>query len=291
MANSLSQPTSFDRAGPTLAAGPIVIAVPHAGRIYPPALIANARLPRSRLQALEDRLVDRVLSEAAIVDATQFVARHARAWIDLNRDPRELDPEMIAPAPGKTDVIATAKVRGGLGLIPRRVAGSGDINARKLSMADIEARIASDHEPYHGAIAEQLAATRARFGIALLVDCHSMPAIPPGAGGGAPRVVIGDRFGKSADARFTDLAMAIGEAAGFAPALNAPYAGGYTLDRHGRPAEGIHALQIEIDRSLYLDAALETAGPGMARVARWLRTLVMALAQACRDDGRAMAAE
>lgn len=291
MAADLGTPTSFDRIVPPGPLGPLVIAVPHAGRDYPAALLANARLPQSRLQALEDRLIDEVVTAADLSTCAAFVARRARAWIDLNRDPRELDREMISPPPGADAVLATSKVRGGLGLVPRRVAGAGEIHARKLPLAEIGARIAADHAPYHAAIDRELRRARATYGVALLVDCHSMPAVPPVSGGSRPRVVIGDRFGRSADPRFSDIAMASAEGAGFSPALNVPYAGGYTLDRHGRPEDAIHAIQIEIDRSLYLDPAMERAGPGLAHVARWLGTLVAALTGACGIDAPALAAE
>ena len=174
---ALSQLGPFDRLGPASPTTPLVVSVPHAGRDYPPALLANSLLPEPVLARLEDRFADRLVAGAAALGATVFIARRARAWIDLNRDERELDAAMIVPPPRPDRLIASVKVRGGLGLIPRRIGGSGEILRQRLRPADVEARISSDHRPWHATIAEALAAARARFGIALLLDLHSMPPI------------------------------------------------------------------------------------------------------------------
>ena len=151
------------------------------------------------------------------------------------------------------------------------------------------ARIAGDHRPYHEALATALAAARARWGVAVLIDLHSMPPLP---GAGAARLVIGDRAGQSASARFVERAELAGATNGACVARNAPYAGGHVLERHGAPEAGIHAIQLEIDRSLYLDRALERTDPiGVARVARILRCIIDALADEALGGPVLLAAE
>lgn len=281
----------FERLGPATPLCPVILAVPHAGRSYPPELIAAAAVPRQRLEALEDRFADELVADAVAAGATAFVARRARAWIDLNRDERELDPAMIESAIAPARTIGSARVRGGLGLIPRRIAGGDDILNRRLTTAEIDARIRRDHRPWHEALAEALAAARARFRIALLLDCHSMPPISASEGERPPRIVIGDRYGRSASARLVECAAAVAERAGLPHARNRPYAGGHTLDRHGKPGSGIHAIQIEIDRSLYLAPDLRSSGPGMARMRGFVAALVAALADEALPAPPALAAE
>ena len=253
-------------------ASPIVLSVPHAGRDYPPALLAALRLPPSALVVLEDRHVDAV-AHAARAHETMRVQRRARAWIDLNRSEYERDPKVDDGARPQALPLASSKLRSGLGLVPRRAGAAGDLWRRRFTAADVAQRIAHDHRPYHDALAAALAAARARFGIAVLVDVHSMPPVGPQA-----RVVLGDRFGASSAARFVDRAEAEAAALGVRAARNTPYAGGHILERHAAPARGIHAIQIELDRSLYLDAHLDALGAGFAATVALLRRMLAALA-------------
>lgn len=210
-----------------------------------------------RLRALEDRYADRLVDEAVSEGATAIIADVARAAIDLNRDPREIDPAMIeddAPLPA---LILTSKLRAGLGLFPRRLPSCGELWRRRMSGEEAGRWIAEAHRPYHDSIAEKVEAARSTFGAAVLIDCHSMPPLPVRQAGGPVRVVIGDRFGAGASPAVIDIVMAVFEGAGLRVARNHPYAGGHTIDRHGRPAKGVHAIQIEFDRSLYLDASLD----------------------------------
>ncbi|HYD37106.1 MAG TPA: N-formylglutamate amidohydrolase, partial [Allosphingosinicella sp.] len=183
-------PPPFRRLGPARPASPVVLSVPHAGRAYSDGLLATARLPRTRLESLEDRLVDRLVWRAVEAGAAALVADSPRAEIDLNRDERELDPAMVLPRPPADATVESARTRGGLGLIPTRIAGSGAIWRQRIAAAEVARRIEHIHRPYHGAIAAELDSARARFGIAVLLDCHSMP--PRGTGGDAS-VVLGDR--------------------------------------------------------------------------------------------------
>jgi N-formylglutamate amidohydrolase len=276
---------SFERWGEAAPASPVVVSVPHAGRDYPAELIAAARVPLAALRMLEDRHVDAV-AEAALGAETMLVQRRARAWIDLNRSERERDPRVDAGA-SAVDTALTAKVRGGLGLVPRRVAGAGDLWHHRFTGAAIERRIAADHRPYHAELAMLLDAARRRFGVAVLLDLHSMPSL----GAVGPRIVVGDRFGRSADGRFVARVEEVAVRAGIPVALNVPYAGGHVVERHGRPAAGVHAIQLELDRSLYLDAALDGLGEGLAATAALVRRAIDALAEEALGGTLAMAAE
>ena len=278
-------PPPFDRHGPADPVSPVVLSVPHAGRDYPLALRAALRVPVEALLPLEDRHID-ALALAAIGPETMLVQRRARAWIDLNRSENERDPQIDAGADRRALGLQSAKLRGGLGLIPRRLASVGEIWRRKLDGEEVMARIAGDHRPYHAALADTLDRTRARFGVAVLLDLHSMPSLASGAG-----VVLGDRFGRSAAARFVSRIEAETLAAGVACAVNTPYAGGHILDRHGAPSHGVHAVQVEFDRALYLDAALDAPGPGLPAMAALLRRMIDSLADEALALPTALAAE
>jgi len=232
------------------------------------------RVPLAGALPLEDRLVDAV-ARSARIDQTMIVQTRARAWIDLNRREDERDPLIDEGAARLPLAQQSAKLRSGLGLVPRRASGAGDLWARRFTDADITARIAQDYRPYHAAVAAALQAAHAKFGIAVLLDVHSMPPLGPGQA----RVVLGDRFGHAADARFVNRMAAACSAHGFSAALNAPYAGGHILERHASPAAGIHAIQLELDRTLYLDRKLHAPGAGFARVVDLVRAMLEGLAE------------
>jgi N-formylglutamate amidohydrolase len=280
----VSAPTPpFERHGPAQAQSPLVCSVPHAGRHYPPELLAASRVAPVILEQLEDRYADLLVRQLQDDGAIVIVARVARAWIDLNRGPDDLDVRLhgnvASPRP-------SVRARAGLGLFPRRV-GRHDLWRSSLSPEEAQARIGRVHEPYHSAIDQALRCARERFGYAVLLDCHSMP---PLRGGDAAQIVVGDLHRRAAGAGLAAHVAAIGHAAGHRTAVNAPYAGAYTLARHGRPAQEIHALQVEIDRSLYLAPDLREPGGGLQRT----RELVARLARAAIDGARpeiAVAAE
>ncbi|MDY0960354.1 N-formylglutamate amidohydrolase [Sphingomonas sp. CFBP8993] len=266
--------------------GPVVISVPHGGRAYPTGMTDDLRVPLSAVMTLEDRLVD-LVAEGARTAQPMLVQTVPRAWIDLNRDERERDALIDEGA--RMAPRSSAKLRSGLGLVPRRVAGHGDIWNRRFSDAEMLARIAADHRPYHQALAERLAEARARYGLAVLLDLHSMP--PLGAPGVVPRLVIGDRHGTTAATRFVRRIETEVRASGFAVTRNAPYAGGHIVERQGDPRRGIHAVQLELDRSLYLDAALEAPGPGFDATVLLVRRILSALAAEALGQAHALAAE
>ncbi len=265
---------SFVRHGPAEPLSPVVLSVPHAGRDYPAALRTLLRVPLGALRGLEDRHAD-ALALAARRDETLFVATRPRAWIDLNRAEQDRDPRLDDGA-WSHGAPLSAKIRSGLGLVPRRVANAGDIWQRRLSADEVQQRIHSDHRPWHEAIAAALASARARFGVAVLLDVHSMPPLGPPAT--AARLVPGDRFGKSAAARFLGRIEGVARAHGVKTSANTPYAGGHILERHGDPRRGVHAIQLEFDRTLYLDSALDQPGPGLEAMTWLLRDVIDAVA-------------
>ena len=266
---------------------PVVLSVPHAGRDYPLELRAALRAPLPALIALEDRHVDQV-AVAARGSETMLVQRVARAWIDLNRSEAERDPKLDDGASLSSQPLQSTKVRAGLGLVPRRTALAGDLWRRRLSGDEVDRRIAADHRPYHVALDQALAAARRRFGTAVLLDIHSMP---PVAGRGAAQIVLGDRFGRAAASRFVNRLEGETERAGLRVSLNTPYAGGHILDRHARPAAGLHAIQLELDRALYLDRRLDAIGPGFDATVMLVRRLIAALADEAMASPAALAAE
>jgi N-formylglutamate amidohydrolase len=289
MAESPLAEPPFLRLGPEAPLSPVVLSVPHAGRSYAPALLSASRLPRETLETLEDRLVDRLVWRAVAGGARALVALRPRAEIDLNRDEREIDAAMIVPTPPSRSVMQSPKTRGGLGLVPSRITGAGAIWHGRLPERELARRIAEVHRPYHAALAEMLDEARALFGVAILLDCHSMP--PRGPAGAPAGVVFGDRHGTSIS---HELLLAAAEAArecGFDVARNEPYAGGFITQHHGRPAEGTHALQLEVDRAAYLDPALRAPGPGFDKVARMIAAVSSALAGRALEPPQAIAAE
>lgn len=263
----------------------VVLSVPHAGRVYPDALRGALRGALADAGALEDRYVDAV-ARAARRDEVALVQQLARAWIDLNRGEDERDPRIDEGAPPLRAALQSAKVRGGLGLVPRRGGGGRDLWRRRLTDAEVRRRI-EDHRAYHDAVAAALVAARARWGSAVLLDLHSMPPL----GSGGAQIVIGDGFGRTAGSRFVARAEAIVRGAGLRCAINTPYAGGHVVTRHGRPAQGVHAIQLEIDRRLYLDVALDQPGAGLPAMATLVRAVLDALADEAAPAALEVAAE
>lgn len=262
---------------------PVLLSVPHAGRDYDRDLLANAAQGRRALEALEDPLVDRLCWRAVAAGLGAVVQNVPRAAIDCNRDESEVDPaavEGISPAP------VGPRARNGLGLVPSRTHRHGVLWRWPIDRAELDRRIVEVHRPYHAAIGAALDRLADRFGEVILVDCHSMPTRR-----GQAEMVIGDRQGSSAAPWVAAEAMRIAADAGFSVALNEPYAGGAIVARHGRPADGIHAIQLEIDRSTYLKADGRTAGAGFDRIASLVEAIAVGLGRALLDRGIREAAE
>ena len=276
---------------------PILIAVPHAGRDYPLPILRQMRHPDTAPLRLEDRYVDLVGDAVAQETGAALLVAHApRAMIDLNRSPEDVDWEMVAgrAAAMRPRHAAGRRARSGLGLVPRRLTGLGELWTAQISRSDLAERIESVHQPYHSTLARTLEAMRDRWGAALLVDLHSMPPLGPKTGDDAAvDFVIGDRFGGSCESRLVMAGFDHFDAAGASAAHNRPYAGGYVLDRHGAPGRGISAMQLEICRSAYLDAELREPGEGLPDVIRIVAGLVRRFADelARTSGGLAEAAE
>lgn len=285
---------AFILTGPAPSALPVIIAVPHAGRAYTPALLRAMRSPDQAALKLEDRHVDRLAAAvAAATGAMLLVANAPRAMIDLNRAPDDVDWTMFGgggPAGDVGSYTPSRRARSGLGLIPRRLPGLGELWKWGHKETDLAARIANIHEPYHAALGAALDELRVRWGAALLIDLHSMPPVAMGTGLAAPEFVVGDRFGDTCHGSFVAAAFSWFGEQQRAAAHNRPYAGGYVLERHSSPADGLHAMQIEVDRSLYLDAAQVEPGPGFADVVAILIGLVRRLAAEVCATGRNSAA-
>ena len=281
---------SFDQIGPDRLKWPVILSVPHAGRVYPKALSDDCRHAPTQLRILEDRYADLLVRNAEAQGFSGLIARVPRAWIDLNRAEQDVDPGMLT-APLGPAVHLSAKARGGLGLIPRRTAQLGEIWHRRLTPDQVRARISDDYRPYHTALAVLLKAARSEFGGAILLDVHTMPPLPATGDGPPPQIIIGDRFGRSAAQSIAQQAAHCARAAGYRTAFNVPYAGGHILDRHARPDENIHGLQIEVDRRLYLDAALIEPGPGLPAIAHLIATSAQTLSKRMLQDDQSIAAE
>lgn len=268
---------------------PVLIAVPHAGRVYPESLLARMRRPEYSAVRLEDRHVDQVARQVARLTGAGLLVAHApRAMLDLNRATDDVDWEMIAgPSPAVRHSAANRRARSGLGLVPRRLPGLGEIWHGQMDAAELAARISDVHVPYHAALDGALTRLRDRWGAALLIDLHSMPPLRPGPAGESPaHMVVGDRFGASADDRLVAEALQYLGDAGIPVAHNRPYAGGYVLDRHAQPARAVHAIQLEICRSLYLDRELAHLTGAVTALAASIAGLVRVLGEATANLGR-----
>ena len=232
---------------------PLLFNSPHSGRNYPASFLSRSRLSPLALRKSEDFLVDQLFASALSAGAPLITVNFPRAYLDVNREPYELDPRLFGEKlPGFANS-ASVRVAGGLGTIPRVVCEGEEIYRSPLALSEALQRIETLYRPYHRALASVLAQGQARFGPCLLVDCHSMPSSAAHHGQvDAPDIVLGDRFGVSAAADITALAEDLFRTQGFSVARNKPYAGGFIAQNYGAPRAGRHVLQIEINRALYM---------------------------------------
>lgn len=258
-------------------AGPLVFASPHSGDHRPADLNADACADLSSLRSAEDALVDQLIASGPDHGAPLLKGLVSRVYIDLNRDPRELDPALIADCPPGP---VTAKTAAGFGVAPRRAGDGAPLYNRSLSLAEVQARLNAVHAPYHQALAGLMQTAHQTHGHAILIDWHSMPARAAGGKGRATPgvdVVLGDRHGSSCDARLTRRVRALFEAAGWRVSLNQPYAGGYSTQVWGRPAQGFQAIQIELNRALYLNETTLEPSPDFKRCQAVIARVIAAL--------------
>ena len=271
---------------------PVVVSIPHAGRIYPPEILVGARVAQPQLERLEDSWCDLIAGTAVDRGAAVVQALWARAVADCNRGEGQMAPGEVAlplrpqfSAPGR-------KERAGLGVVPTRLADCGALWRFPIDQHGLNWRLDSLHRPYHAALTDALAGARERFGHAILIDLHSMPPIPSGQAGHGARIVIGDRFGRTAGDWATEIVVEEAERLGVAVSRNQPYAGGHIVSTHGRPGQSIHAIQIEVDRGLYLRSDRTPDPERTAGMCDWFGALVGRLAGAAPgEDDLPIAAE
>lgn len=290
----------FEVIEPATLTSPVVLSSPHSGRVYPERFLRSARLDAASLRRSEDAFVDDLFEPAVSLGLPLLKAHFPRAYLDLNREPYELDPRMFdgrLPAYVNTRSI---RVAGGLGTIARVVGDSQEIYARRLPVEEGLRRIDELHKPYHAMLQELLHRALKRFGVAVLVDCHSMPSSSI-TGTADPATwrdektkadfVLGDRYGTSCSRLFIDVAEAALRGFGYLVERNKPYAGGFITEHYGRPAGGFHALQIEINRGLYMDEKLIARAPGFDPLSRHLHAVVAAVSEMAGARPDRMAAE
>lgn len=257
----------FELIEPAEQTTPLLFNSPHSGNIYPKSFLARSRLDTGTLRRSEDAFVDDLVSRVVEAGTPLFRARFPRAYLDVNREPYELDPRMFeGRLPGFVNT-RSLRVAGGLGTIARIVGEGHEIYAGKLPVEEALQRIDQLYKPYHRTLRRIVSRIHRRFGLAIIIDCHSMPS----AGLGKeerPRVdiVLGDRYGTSCSSAIVDCVEQCLRGLGYSVGRNKPYAGGYITEHYGDPQAGVHVLQIEISRSLYMDERRLVPNSGYRRV-------------------------
>lgn len=254
---------------------PFIFNSPHSGRTYPSVLLEASRLSPQALRKSEDSFVEELFSGTVWQGAVLMHALFPRAYLDINREPYELDPVLFKGTLPPYANSQSLRAMGGLGTIARIVNEREEIYKRPLAVEAGLVRIEHLYKPYHAALARQIEATRERFGVAFLIDCHSMPSQDADRGGPWCDFVLGDRFGTSCAPEVTHAVESLLKGLGYKVALNKPYAGGFITEHYGRPDRGIHALQIEIDRSLYMNEVTFSRLPSFQSVQRDLARLTL----------------
>lgn len=259
---------AFDIEEPLSAESPVVCNSPHSGKCYPAAFLRQSRLELETLRRSEDTFVDELFSEAPALGVPLMRAHFPRAYLDVNREPYELDPRMFE---GRLPAFANTRslrVAGGLGTVARVVGDAREIYPKRIPVAEALVRIEQFYKPYHRALRKLVNRAQRGYGFALLLDCHSMPS-NAGHRDERPRadIVLGDRYGTSCSAAITEMVERTLRAQGYTVLRNKPYAGGFITEHYGDPATGMHALQIEVNRGLYMDEARyeKSAGFGTLR--------------------------
>ncbi|WP_421999136.1 N-formylglutamate amidohydrolase [Reyranella sp.] len=297
-----SLPAAFDHEAldyrpPLRQTVPVVVASPHSGAVYPATFLAQAAVPLSALRRAEDAFVDELFAAAPSLGMPLLAARFPRSYVDVNREPYELDPGMFeGPLPRPLNH-RTTRVAAGLGMIPRVAASGEAIYRGRVSSDEIERRLETCWRPYHGALSSLVLATQRQFGGVLLIDAHSMPSSASGSGhrdrDQRVDIVLGDNHGEACAPALVDAAARWLSGQGLKVLRNQPYAGGFTTQRYGRPALGHHALQIEINRALYMDENRHRKLAGATALARLMAGLLeeMAAQALSLPVGHSLAAE
>jgi len=273
--------TPFDVIEPLTQTVPVVFASPHSGQDYPASFVAASQLDPVSLRRSEDAFVDELYEHAPRIGAPLLRAHFPRAYADPNREPWELDPDMFSDELPAWVNSTSPRVRAGLGTVAKVVTDGAEIYAGKIAFEEAERRVETCYKPYHARLVQLLQSTRERFGAYLLIDCHSMPSVggPMDKDPGTNRVdmVLGDANGVSCTPHVTNLVYNLLKDMGYRVVLNAPYAGGFTTRHYGVPAAGGHALQIEVNRALYMDERSITRNPGFSTLAENLAAMIDAI--------------
>lgn len=262
----------------------VIVCSPHSGRDFPDWFLAETCLNMRALRSSEDAFIDDLIRPALAAGAATLTARLPRSIVDLNRGASELDPDAVDCGRSRP---TTPRALAGLGVIPRVVSGQRAIRNAPIPLAEAQRRIDTYWRPYHQTLRTLIDEARARFGWAIVIDMHSMPhdavahMLPP-----HPDVVIGDRHGISCSTALRENVCAAFRQCGFRLRLNAPFSGAYVASAYGRPTQGVHVLQIEIDRALYLDDARMAPSAGYAGLAGRLAQVLGQIATLCPDSGR-----
>ncbi len=283
----------FEIIAPEKHTSPFVFNSPHSGRIYLKQFLAASRLPLPSLRKSEDSFVEQLFAPVVSLGAPLLHAHFPRCYLDVNREAYELDPALITGALPRYANTRSARVIGGLGTIARVVSESEEIYRAPLALGEVLDRVNSLYKPYHAALGSLMDASMRKFGIAVLIDCHSMPSTHlHDTGDERPDFVLGDRFSASCDPKFTQLVAEQLTAMGYVVAFNKPYAGGFITEHYGHPGQGRHALQVEVNRALYLDEAsyrrLANFNPLRRDIGRLVEAM-MAMTPALREAPRAAA--
>jgi len=267
--------------------GPLIFNSPHSGNIYPPAFLATARLDLAQLRRSEDSFVDELFGGVVRRGFPLMRAHFPRCYIDVNREPYELDPRMFDGRLPSFANTRSMRVAGGLGTVARVVGDAQEIYDQRIPVDDALRRIDGLYKPYHRALRRLVTRVHRDFGAAILVDCHSMPSIA-GNRDERPRadVVIGDRYGTSCVAVVADTIEAALQEAGYSVSRNKPYAGGFITEHYGNPPAGLHAIQLEINRALYMDERKFERIASFRRLAGHLDTLAERLAAISLEELR-----
>ncbi len=263
----------------------LVYSLPHSGRYYPESFIAEARQTPQGLRVSEDAFVDELVGITPDLGVYGLTSRYARAFCDVNRNALELDARLIRGELPKAALSLSARVKAGFGVIARRLSAEEDIYRQPLDMEEVNRRLNLIHRPYHEALRGLLTeakrqAIREKGGAAILIDWHSMPSAALNhfrSGEQKPDIVLGNRHGETCSEALVRRVRGVLEGAGLRVGLNKPFAGGYIVETYGRPAAGIEALQIEINRAIYMDEGSLEPHSGAVRLRTVFRTLTDAL--------------
>jgi N-formylglutamate amidohydrolase len=275
----------FEIVEPEVWRAPIIFNSPHSGSVYPAAFLSASRIDLPALRRSEDSFMDELIGGLSDRGFPTMRVNFPRSYIDVNREPYELDPRMFSGRLPSFANTRSMRVAGGLGTIPRVVGDGQEIYRERISVDDALARIESLYKPYHRALRRLINRAHQAFGTAVVVDCHSMPSV--GVSRDEPRrpdVVIGDRYGTSCAPLLADMVEDTMSRLGYSVGRNKPYAGGFITEHYGNPASGLHTVQLELNRAVYMDERRRARGARFTQVTGDFAALAEALASVPLDD-------